>query len=74
MRTNAKNLLVQRSLHKRTSKRSAGYLLAGWMGLVTHPIHTARHEDDVEHKSGEVYVQISMIANVFFFEALTSDG
>ncbi len=44
------------------------------MGLVTRPIHAARHEDDVEHKSGEVYFHISMIANVFFFEVSTPDG
>ncbi len=47
------------------SKRSIGYLLAARMGLVTHNIHAARYED-VEHESDEVYVHISMIANVFF--------
>ncbi len=44
------------------------------MGLVTRPIHAGRYEDDVEHKSGKVYVHISMIANMFFFEVPTSDG
>ncbi len=44
------------------------------MGLVTCPIHAAWHEDDVEHESGEVYVHISMIANVFSFEVPTLDG
>ncbi len=74
MRTNAKKLLVQRSPHKRTGKRSVGYLLAARMGLVTRPIHATWHEADVEHESGEVYVNISMIINVFFFEVPTPDG
>ncbi len=74
MLTNAKKLIVQRSPHKRTSKRSAGYSLAARMGIVTRPVHAARHEDDVEHESGEVYIHISMIANIFFFEVPTLDG
>ncbi len=53
MRTNAKELLIQHSPHKRTSKRYAGYLLASRTGLVSQKIVG----------SGEVYVQISMIAN-----------
>ncbi len=44
------------------------------MSLVTCPVHAARREDDVEHESGEVYVHISMIANIFFFEVPTPDG
>ncbi len=55
------------------SERSAGYSLAARTGLVTHPVHAARHEDDIEHESGDVYVHISMIANVFFFEVPTPD-
>ncbi len=74
MRTNAKKLLVQCSPHKRMSKRSTGYLLAVQMGSVTHPIHAARHEDVVEHESGEVYVHIRMIANVFFFKVPAPNG
>ncbi len=54
-------------------KHSAGYSLAARMGIVTCSIHTTRHEDDIEHESGEVYVHISMIANVFFFEVPTPD-
>ncbi len=45
------------------SKRSAGYSLAARMGLVFQKIVG----------SGEVYVHISMIANVFFFEVPTPD-
>ncbi len=63
MRTNAKKLLVQRSPHKRMSKRSAGYSLAARMGLVSQKIVG----------NGEGYVHISMIANVFFFEVPSSD-
>ncbi len=73
IRMNAKKLLVQRSPHKRMSKCFAGYLLAARMGLVTCPIHAARHEDDVEHNSGEVYVHICMIVNLFFFEVPTPE-
>ncbi len=74
MRTNAKKLLVQYLPRKRTSKRSAGYSLAARMGFVTYPIHVARHEDDVEHESDKVYIHISLIANIFFFEKPTPDG
>ncbi len=64
MQTNVKKLLVQHSPHKRTRKRSAGYSLAVRVGLVSQKIVD----------SGEVYVHISMIANVFFFDVLTPDG
>ncbi len=66
MRTNAKKLLVQRLLHKRTSKHSAGYSLAARMGLVTRLIHAAWHEGNVEHESGKVYIHC--------FEVPTPDG
>ncbi len=46
------------------SKRFAGYSLSAQMSLVTRTIHAARHEDDVEHESGEVYVHISITANL----------
>ncbi len=44
------------------------------MGLVNHPTHAVLHEDDVEYESGEVYVYISMIANVFSFGVPIPDG
>ncbi len=74
MRMNAKKLLDQHSPHKWMSKSSTGYSLAARMGLVNHTIHTARHEDDVEHESGELYIHISMIVNVFFFKVPIPDG
>ncbi len=74
MRMNVKKLLVYHLPHKRTNRRSAGYLLAARMGLITRPVHAVRHEDDVEHESGKVYIHISMIANVFFFEVPTPVG